>query len=180
MNLCEYCVPRNITSSLFCDVNFRFFDFPTKNILSYQNVVALFWFYAWYRRDRKRVQYNVWTFCSLFFFGYVNFVCITNAFRLNCIFEKFLNVRSLFVFNSLSHPLIFKICVNQLLMSVLLYQQKNNSRSGIVVVLAVIMLWKCSKFISNAFRLTHLKNVYSCVRPSVRLSVLRSICFLTF
>lgn len=35
------CVPRNITSSLFCDVNFRFFDFPTKNILSYQNVVAL-------------------------------------------------------------------------------------------------------------------------------------------
>lgn len=41
VNLCEYCVPRNITSSLFCDVNFRFFDFPTKNILSYQNVVAL-------------------------------------------------------------------------------------------------------------------------------------------
>lgn len=77
---------------------------------------------------------------STAFERYVNFVCITNAFRLNCIFEKFLNVRSLFVFNSLSHPLIFKICVNQLLMSVLLYQQKINSRSGIVVVVAVIML----------------------------------------
>lgn len=124
---------------------------------------------------------NVLQFVS-FFFGYVDFVCITNAFLLNCIFEKFLNVRSLFVFNSLSHPLIFKICVNQLLMSVLLYpKKKKSSRSGIVVVVvAVIMLWKCSKFISNAFRLTHLKNVYSCVRPSVCLSYDPSVFFWRF
>lgn len=115
---------------------------------------------------------------STTFERYVNFVCITNAFRLNCIFEKFLNVRSLFVFNSLSHPLIFKICVNQLLMSVLLYQQKKLAQ------------WHCCccccynvmKMFEIYFECFSTDTSEKClfVRSSVRLSVLRFICFLTF